>query len=99
MDDATRRGIRRRRAEVELGSVDRAAADPTDEERAEAALARLAASAELARADAALAWLDVLGTEPRLAYAPRADRPRRGRRPGTAAAAAPAGTGAQPADA
>ena len=81
-------------ASSEPGSVDRAAADPTDEERAESALARLAASAELARADAALAWLDVLGAEPRLAYAPRADRPRRGRRPGTAAT-----SGAQPADA
>ena len=78
----------------ELGAVDRAAADPTDEERAESALARLAASAELERADAVLAWLDVIGAEPRLAYAPRADRPRRGRRPGTAAT-----TGAQPADA
>jgi DNA-binding PadR family transcriptional regulator len=78
----------------ESGFVAGAVDDPTDEERAESALARLAASAELARADAALAWLDVLRAEPRLAYAPRADRPRRGRRPGAAAA-----TDAQPADA
>ena len=76
------------------GSAAGTVGDPIDEERAESALARLAASAELARADAALAWLDVLGAEPRLAYPPRADRPRRGRRPGTTAA-----SGVQPADA
>ena len=76
------------------GSANRVVGDPTDEERAESALAGLAASAELARADAALAWLDVLDAEPRLAYAPRADRPRRGRRPGATAT-----SDAQPADA
>ncbi|RZS66395.1 PadR family transcriptional regulator [Agromyces ramosus] len=110
---------RRREASAATGTtlepdpVDRAGAEPTDEERAESALVRLAASADLSRADAALAWLDAVAAEPRTAYAPRADRPRRGRRPGgvatgaqragaQAAGAQAAGaqpSGAQPADA
>jgi len=53
---------------------------------AEAQLVRLAASADLARAIAALAWLDdVAGTE-RIAFPPRTARPKRGRRPGTTVA-------------
>lgn len=57
---------------------------------AEAELVRLAASADLARAIAALAWLDeVAGTE-RIAFPPRTARPKRGRRPGSAAAVAEA---------
>lgn len=58
----------------------------TDDARtdaAEGALARLASAAELARADAALAWLEVVDSEARVALAPRAERPKRGRRPGT----------------
>ena len=68
--------------------------EPTEAALAEAALERLAASAELARADAAISWLDALSTAERLAFAPGGERPKRGRRPGRAAAA-----GAQPADA
>jgi DNA-binding PadR family transcriptional regulator len=54
-------------------------------EAAEAELARLAASADLQRAEAALAWLGAVVAADRLAYAPKATRPRRGRRPATAA--------------
>ncbi len=73
-------------------------------EHAEAELVRLAASADLARADAALAWLAALGDVERLAFAPRAERPKRGRRPGSTHATVPPGdgrpdVGAQPADA
>ena len=71
------------RAGVEASGDDGSAA-----RRAEAALARLAASAELNRTEAALAWLDSLIDAPRLPFAPSSDRPKRGRRPG-----------AQPADA
>lgn len=55
-----------------------------------ARLAALAAAAEVARARAALAWLDeveaVRGRHD-LAFAPRLERPRRGRRPSTRSAA------------
>lgn len=73
-------------------------------ERAEAALVRLAASADLARAEAALAWLAALGGVERQAFAPRAERPKRGRRPGPTPALEPPGddrvdVDAQPADA
>jgi DNA-binding PadR family transcriptional regulator len=73
-------------------------------EPAEAALVRLAASADLARAEAALAWLAALGGVERLAFAPRAERPKRGRRPGPTPAPVPPSAGradadAQPADA
>ena len=73
-------------------------------EHAEAELVRLAASADLARANAALAWLAALGDVERLAFAPRAERPKRGRRPGSTHATVPPGggrpdVGAQPADA
>jgi DNA-binding PadR family transcriptional regulator len=71
---------------------------------AEAALARLAASAELDRTEAALAWLDSLDGMPRLPFAPSSDRPRRGRRPSASVddagdGSAPAESEAQPADA
>lgn len=56
---------------------------------AEAQLARLAASAELARTDAALAWLDAVERHERVAFPPRAERPKRGRRPATGAPTAP----------
>ncbi|HET6672199.1 MAG TPA: helix-turn-helix transcriptional regulator [Agromyces sp.] len=57
--------------------------DAASPDAAEAGLARLAAAAELVRADAALAWLDVADSEARVAFPPRAERPKRGRRPGT----------------
>jgi DNA-binding PadR family transcriptional regulator len=57
---------------------------------AETALVRLAASADLARADAALAWLDAVGDTERIAFPPRTARPKRGRRPGAQTAAAEA---------
>ena len=66
-----------------------------DEDDGEAALARLAAAAESARADAALVWLDAVGDAERRPFAPRSERPKRGRRPGGAAA----GATAEPADA
>ncbi|MET4158214.1 helix-turn-helix transcriptional regulator [Agromyces sp. PvR057] len=53
-----------------------------------AGLARLAASADLARADAALSWLALAGPltiGAALAFEPSATRPRRGRRPGSVA--------------
>ena len=80
------------------------AADAADAEadatgRAEAALVRLAASAELARAEAALAWLAAVGGVERLAFAPRAERPNRGRRPGPTPATVPPGDGRADADA
>ena len=82
----------------------RPAVEADASEGAEAALVRLAASADLARAEAALAWLAALDGVERLAFAPRAERPKRGRRPGTTPATAPPGddrvdVGAQPADA
>ena len=63
-------------------SAEDANTDDANTDDAEAGLARLAAAAELARADAALAWLDVVGAEARVAFAPRTERPKRGRRPG-----------------
>lgn len=57
---------------------------------AEAGLVRLAASADLARADAALAWLDGVGDTERIAFPPRTARPKRGRRPGAPTPAAEA---------
>ncbi|MBT2500864.1 helix-turn-helix transcriptional regulator [Agromyces sp. ISL-38] len=50
---------------------------------AESELARLAAAAEVAVADAALGWLEgvAAASAERLAFAPRATRPKRGRRP------------------
>ena len=82
----------------------RPAVEADASEGAEAALVRLAASADLARAEAALAWLAALDGVERLAFAPRAERPKRGRRPGPTPATAPPGddrvdVGAQPADA
>ena len=74
--------------EVSPAGDDAGGDDGSAARRAEAALARLAASAEVNRTEAALAWLDSLIDEPRLPFAPSSDRPKRGRRPG-----------AQPADA
>lgn len=53
----------------------------------EAALGRLAASADLARAEAVLTWLREVDDAPRLAFEPRPSRPKRGRRPGAQAPA------------
>ena len=74
--------------EVSPAGDDAGGDDGSAARRAEAALARLAASAEVNRTEAALAWLDSVIDEPRLPFAPSSDRPKRGRRPG-----------AQPADA
>lgn len=52
------------------------------EDDGEASLARLASAAEVARADAALTWLEVVDDAERRPFAPRSERPRRGRRPG-----------------
>lgn len=52
--------------------------------RGEEQLAGLAASADAARAGAALSWLDAVGAVERLPFAPPAERPKRGRRPGAA---------------
>ncbi len=60
-----------------------ASPDDADTDAAEAALVRLAAAADLARSDAVLAWLGVVDSTPRVAFLPRAARPKRGRRPGT----------------
>jgi DNA-binding PadR family transcriptional regulator len=64
-----------------------AAARPTGEDRSRARrLARLASAADLEAAESALRWLDeVAATDAAsLAFAPSADRPRRGRRPAAA---------------
>jgi len=54
-------------------------------------LQRLAIAADIARAAAALDWLDVVGravsSDRKIAFAPSDERPRRGRRPGRAFAA------------
>ena len=72
--------------------------DPDDADTADVAeraqpperqLARLAASAEVERADAALAWLVTAASTTDLAIDLSAARPKRGRRPAAAAAAAP----------
>ena len=52
-----------------------------DPGRGPAELGRLAATADLARAEAALSWLDAVDTAERVAFAPTATRPRRGRPP------------------
>ncbi|MEV1129724.1 helix-turn-helix transcriptional regulator [Agromyces sp. NPDC049794] len=57
-----------------------------DADVGEAALGRLAAAADVARAEAALSWLDSVGRAERRPFAPRSERPRRGRRPGSATA-------------
>ncbi|MDQ0575284.1 PadR family transcriptional regulator [Agromyces albus] len=59
-------------------------AEPEADARdAETELARLAATADVAVADAALGWLETVAaaSAERLAFAPRATRPKRGRRP------------------
>lgn len=65
-------------------------------------LAALAAAAEAARARAALAWLDdvaAVADRHDLAFAPRMERPRRGRRPAARSAAATGDSGASQASA
>lgn len=92
---AERRRWRERRAEASATAAVSTGRPGADEgqraDAAEAELARIAASAELVRADAALAWLDEVEGRERIAFAPRAVRPKRGRRP--AAPGAPAATG------
>lgn len=61
-------------------------APPNPAAAAIAALAGLAASADVARADAALAWLGAAGPLGGLAFEPSSTRPRRGRRPGSTTA-------------
>lgn len=68
-------------AEIDGGAPGDAGADQ---------LAGLAASAEAARAEAVIVWLDAVGSVERLPFAPRAERPKRGRRPGAATATASA---------
>lgn len=62
------------------------AADPAPD--SETQLVALSAAAERSRAEAALAWLDTVSAHDPRPFAPRAERPKRGRRP--AAAAQPA---------
>lgn len=86
---AERRRWQERRAAASVAATESTSSSSGDEgERADAAeaeLARLASSAELVRADAALAWLDDVERHERVAFPPRAARPKRGRRPTTAA--------------
>ena len=83
----------RRRVEASDATSETTSHAPSDTRRdadadaAEAELIRLAASAEVARADAVLAWLDDVGGTERLAFPPSTMRPKRGRRPGTSVAA------------
>ncbi len=89
---AERRRWQERRSEVPAAAAEPTSTPSADEGRqadaAEAELAGLVASAEVVRADAALAWLDEVEGRERMAFPPRAVRPKRGRRP--AAPAAPA---------
>lgn len=78
----------RRRAEASAAASVRS--DGRGADAAEAELMRLAASAEVARADAVLSWLDGVGGTERIAFPPGTARPKRGRRPGTSAADAAA---------
>ncbi|GAA4374748.1 PadR family transcriptional regulator [Agromyces bauzanensis] len=78
---------RRAEASVAARATPTPADDASGSDAGEAALARLAAGAEAARAEAALAWLDAVTGAERLAFAPRAERPKRGRRPGRATGA------------
>ncbi|WP_448004508.1 PadR family transcriptional regulator [Agromyces bauzanensis] len=75
---------RRAEASVAANAISTPSDDASGSDAGEAALARLAAGAEAARAEAALAWLDAVTGAERLAFAPRAERPKRGRRPGSA---------------
>jgi DNA-binding PadR family transcriptional regulator len=70
-----------RRADAERLAAGRAAS--TAEATGPASLAALADRADLARADAALAWLETVGRADAAALevAPSSERPRRGRRP------------------
>ncbi|WP_350346759.1 helix-turn-helix transcriptional regulator [Agromyces sp. G08B096] len=78
-------GAERRRWEERLAEASaratEAAADPA------AALSRLAAHAEQERARAALAWIGAVAEATPEPFAPAAERPRRGRRPGSRAPA------------
>lgn len=77
----------RRRVEASVAAGTRAAPTGAGWDDGEAALARLAAAAEAARAGAALAWLDDVARAERRAFPPLVERPKRGRRPGSAAGA------------
>jgi DNA-binding PadR family transcriptional regulator len=92
---AERRRWQERRAAASVAAAEPTSSSSTDTPHAadvaEAGLARLAAFAELVRADAALAWLDEVEERERIAFPPRAVRPKRGRRP--AAPGAPAAPG------
>ena len=82
---AERRRWEERRAGASVRSSEPAGTPASGEEQgadaAETALARLAARAEQARAEAALRWLEDVGARERLAFPPRSVRPKRGRRP------------------
>jgi DNA-binding PadR family transcriptional regulator len=54
----------------------------------ERALVSLVTAAERSRAVAMLGWLDELSAQERIPFPPRAERPRRGRRPGAASVSA-----------
>jgi len=85
-------------ATADGSDVDREASgeDGSAARRAEAALGRLAASAELHRTEAALDWLDSLAGTARLPFAPSTDRPKRGRRPAGPAEGVPEPRGSEP---
>jgi DNA-binding PadR family transcriptional regulator len=92
---AERRRWQERRAEASVAATEPTSGSSTEElqgaDAAEAGLARLAASAELVRADASLAWLDEVEERERIAFPPRAVRPKRGRRPAAPDASAAPG--------
>ena len=83
-------GELQRWAERRSAAAERHAApgSSTDDAAPQAALAELAADAEVAMAEAALAWLDrASGADgAAVAFAPSTERPRRGRRPSRRAA-------------
>lgn len=84
---------RRREAASGAGAVESPAAagslDEVDAAReGERRLAALVTAAERLRAEGVLGWLDAVSSQERIPFAPRAERPKRGRRP--AAAAQPA---------
>lgn len=85
-DERDRWTARRDEAESAM-SGHSAASDAAD---AQTELQRLAIAADVARAAAALDWLDVVGgaaaSDRKIAFAPTDERPRRGRRPGRAPA-------------
>jgi DNA-binding PadR family transcriptional regulator len=76
-----------------VDSTDARAGAPSDEASAsdgERQLVGLVTAAERSRAEAMLGWLDAVASEDRIPFAPRAERPKRGRRPGSASVVADA---------